>query len=433
MRSMFPTYDPQRPLDGQQYYPTSRAPSPAPFTSDRVSYISTSTEKAPFKRHDSAIGLVSGYEHIPAAAHADLEAVWKASEEEYPCDGRKVQFGLYQPAGHGTALSIGTSHEDLVYSLEKELTADAADNVPQPREFAVKKFSPTSPSSAPVAQLILPAKSTPAERSTTSTAIFPRKAAIAAIESISNSPQAAAIATFDPTAESPQAARMAQDAVATAYQDYSCDLVNRTRKQDNLGGVVAQYDLRHPRLGTCAVTVTKSQSATSSTGPRAKIAFHHPSATPAAIEADTLNLAFLDFAHNACVLDIPGLLALDSHYVVDTVVCALLAVAVIENDALVAGAVVFDAPPRTPLPRAKKAVVPTTGAASPEGSKKWFKRSESKREKQVVVVEEKEDEIKLPIIARGAIKVAGLTFRIGFWGVKVTAKAVVGVGKVLLK
>lgn len=433
---MFPTYDPQRPLDGQQYYPTSRAPSPAPFISNRTSFASTPVEKTPFKRFDSAVGLVNGYEHIPSAGHADLEAVWKASEEEYPCDGRKVQFGIYQPAGHGTALSIGTSHADLVYSLEKDITIDAPDDVPQPREFAVKKHCPTSPSSSPVAQLILPARSATAERPNTTTAIFPRKAAIAAIESISNSPQAAAIATFDPTAASPEAAQMAQHAVATAYQNYSCDLVNKTRKQDSLGGVVAQYDLRHPRLGTCAVTVSKSQSATSSTGPRAKIAFHHPSATPAAIEADTLNLAFLDFAHNACVLDIPGLLALDSHYVIDTVVCALLAVAVIENDALVAGAVVFDAPPRTPLPRAKKAAVQTAESTASEGSKKWFQRSDSKKEKQkqiVIAEEEKDEQVKLPIIARGAIKVAGLTFKVGFWGVKVTAKAVVGVGKVLLK
>ncbi|CZT15979.1 uncharacterized protein RCC_01819 [Ramularia collo-cygni] len=434
MRSMFPTYDPQRPLDGQRYYPTSRAQSPAVFTGDHSAHIASPVEKAPLKRYDSGVGLINGYEHIPAAAHADLEAVWKASEEEYPCDGRKVQFGLYQPEGHGTALSIGTSHADIVYSLEKDITIDAPVDVPQPREFAVKKHSPTSPCSSPVAQLILPAKSATAERHNTSTAIFPRKAAIAAIESISNSPQAVAIATFDPTADSPEAARMAQNAVAMAYRNYSCDLINKTRRQDSLGGVVAQYDLRHPVLGTCAVTVTKSQSATSSTGPRAKIAFHHPSATPAAIEADTLNLAFLDFAHNACVLDIPGLIALDSHYVIDTVVCALLAVAVIENDALVAGAVVFEAPPRTPLPRAKKQAIHTTEASSSDISKKWFKRSDSKKETQMVVVEdEKEEQVKLPIIARGAIKVVGLTFRVGFWGVKVTAKAVVGAGKVLLK
>lgn len=431
MRSMFPIYDPLRPLDGQQYYPTSRAPSPALLNSDQVSKVASPIEKAPLKRFDSAVGLVNGYEHIPAAAHADLEAVWKASEEEFPCDGRKVQFGLYQPAGHGTALSIGTSHEDLIYSMEKDITIDAAEDLPAPREFSIKKYSPTSPCSSPVAQLVLPAKS--AERPNTGTAIFPRKAAIAAIESISNSPQACAIATFDPTAESPAAARLAQNAVAVAYQNYSCDLVNKTRKQDSLGSVVAQYDLRHPTLGTCAVTVTKSQSATSSTGPRAKISFHHPSATPAAVEADTLNLAFLDFAHNACVLDIPGLLALDSHYMVDTVVCALLAVAVIENDALVAGALKFDAPPKTPLPRAKKPDLQTKDSSSSDASKKWFKRPDSKKGKQIVVAEEEEEQVKLPIIARGAIKVAGLTFRVGFWGVKVTAKAVVGVGRVLLK
>lgn len=432
MRSMFPTYDPNRPLDRQNYYPTSRAPLSPRYNIDQGHAIASPVEKAPLKRYDSGVCLVNGYEHIPAAGHADLEAVWKASEEEFPCDGRKVQFGLYQPAGHGTALSVGTSSEDLIYSLEKDVTIDAPYDVPPPREFVIKKHCPTSPCSSPVAQLILPSRSASSERLITSTAIFPRKAAIAAIESISNSPQACAIASFDPTAQSPQAASMAQTAVAIAYQNYSCDLVNKTRTQDSFDAVVAQYDLRHPALGVCAITVTKSLSAGSLTGPRAKIAFHHPSATAAAIEADTLNLAFLDFAHNACVLDIPGLLALDSHYIIDTVVCSLLAVAVIENDALVAETLTFEAPPRTPLQRLHKPGGKDTAGTSTDARKKWFERSESKKGKEVVVNKGPE-QVKLPLIARGAIKIAGVTFKVGFWGVKVGAKAVVGVGRILLK
>lgn len=42
--------------------------------------------------------------------------------------------------------------------------------------------------------------------------------------------------------------------------------------------------------------------------------------------------------------------------------------------------------------------------------------SSSRCEADAGTMEEKDDEIKLPIIARGAIKVAGLTFRVGFWG-----------------
>ncbi|SMY22022.1 unnamed protein product [Zymoseptoria tritici ST99CH_1A5] len=434
MRSMFPRYDPSRPLDGQQYYPTARAPSPATFDSDKVSKIGSPIERHSLKRYDSAVGLVNGYEHIPAAGHADLEAVWKASCEEFPCEGRKVQFGLHQPAS-GTAIAIGTSLEDLIFSMETDTQPIQPDASPAaPKQFTVNKHNPTAPSSTQVAQLTLPEHTTgiTSTKESSTTTIFPQAAALAAIASISNSPQAQAIATFDPTASSPEAARMAQDAVAVAFSRYCCDLTKRTRVRDSLGSVVAHYDLRHPTLGVCAVTVTKSQSEASNSGPRAKIAVHHPSATPAAVSAETLELAFLDFAHDACVLDLPGLLALDSHFVIDTVVCALLAVAVIENDALVREMVTFEAPPKTPVGFKGKSGVEG-------GEKKWFKRTESKkrREKQRKVVKKVKDEDELPGLARATIAVAGFGLKAAVWvvgtGVKVTAKVVIGVGKAVVK
>jgi hypothetical protein len=401
------------------------------FDSDKTSKIASPVERHHLKKHDSAVGLINGYEHIPAAGHADLEAVYKASCEDFPCEGRKIQFGLHQPA-NGIALAIGTSPEDLLYSMATE-EQPASTSSPAPKLFTVRKYSPTFPSSSQVAQLTVPehiSGNTPDKDH--STTIFPQAAALAAIASISNSPQARSIATFDPTASSPEAARMAQDAVAVAFSRYCCDLVQRSRHADALGAVTAHYDLRHPMLGTCAVTVTKSHAPGSMTGPRAKISFHHPSATPAAVEADTLNLAFLDFANDACVLDIPGLLALDTRWVVDTVLTALLAVAVIENDALVKEITTFAAPPKTPVGSAKgKKSLRTTGE-----ERKRLKRSESRREKKDKAVTVK-DEDDLPGLARATIKVAGFGIKAAVWvvgtGVKVGVKVVVGVGRAVVK
>jgi hypothetical protein len=424
-------------LDGQQYYPTARAPSPATFDSDKVSKVASPTERQLLKRYDSAVGLVNGYEHIPGAGHADLEAVWKASCEDFPCEGRKVQFGLHQPT-NGTALAIGTSPQDLIFSMETDTQPIAPDSSPAPKNFTIKKHNPTSPDSTQVAQLTLPAPTTgitPTKEEATT--IFPQAAAMAALNAISNSPQARSIATFDPTASSPEAARMATDAVAVAFSRHCADLIKRTRRRDSLGSVVASYELRHPTLGTCAVTVTKSHAVGSVTGPRAKISFHHPSATPAAVEADTLNLAFLDFAHDSCVLDIPGLVALDGSWVIDTVITALLAVAVIENDALVRDMVTFEAPPKTPvLSKGKRRGSVGTQGTSAGERKSLFKRSVSKNEKLRKLAKVK-DEDELPGLARATIVVAGFGIKAAVWvvgtGVKVTAKMVIGAGKAVLK
>ncbi|KAF7188681.1 hypothetical protein HII31_09933 [Pseudocercospora fuligena] len=413
MRSIFPQYDPARALDEQQYYPTTRAPPPS-YTSPIVPQSHHSMPRHEAQRFDSAVGLVDRYEHIPAAGHADLEALWKASIESFPCDGRKVQFSLVQ-ASAGTSLAIGTSREDIIYQMDRvDITKQESG-----KEYDINKLCPTAPCSTPVSHLVLPQSSVPSNKKMSATAIFPRMAAMSAVEAISNSPQAAEIATFDPFATSREAESLAQDAVTAAHADYSCDLIKRSRKRDSLGSVTAAYDLKHPSLGTMAITLTKSTSNTSSTGPRAKISLHHPSATPAAIAADTLNLAFLDFAHDACVLDIPGLLALDSHYVIDTVISALFAVAVIENDIMVREQVTFEPPPKTPVQNKKKAE--RRNSIGSVTSKKWQRK---KKDRNITEPEQ----VELPGFGRAVVGLSWMAVKGAFWvvgtGVKVGVKIV---------
>ncbi|GIZ37513.1 hypothetical protein CKM354_000095800 [Cercospora kikuchii] len=435
MRSIFPQYDPSRPLDHQSYYPTARVQSPPAYHSPVASSIGSPIQRQELKRYDSAVGLVDGYEHIPAAGHADLEALWKASIESYPCDGRKVQYNLYQATSDPSIkLAVGTSHEDVMYSMMRQSTSGTS-----PKRYALRKHCPTAPCSSPVSELVLPEKSEdPRAKELEVTTIFPQTAAMAAIEAVADSPRARNIATFDPSAQSAEAARLAQDAVAEAHQEYACDLINKSRKRDALSSTVeAHYDLKHPQLGVCAITVTKSHRSTG--GAAAKISFHHPSATPAAVSADTLNLAFLDFSHDACVLDLPGLLALDSRFVVDTVVSALLAVAVIENEALVREQITFAAPPvQHPVAGASKDKKKSSNATKPSrrssvsstaSSKTNFlaRRKEKKEIKEMVAVQPpiKEEKEEFPGFTRAVFGLVGLGIKGSWWVAKTSVKVAV--------
>ncbi|CAK3815711.1 Hypothetical predicted protein [Lecanosticta acicola] len=449
MRSLFPVYDPSRPLDRQSYYPNPDAVSPPISVSESFSKISRPVDRAPVKRNDSALGLVDGYEHIHAAAHCDMVALWKASRDEHPVAGRKVQLGLYQPPGNGKSLAIGTSPQDLIYSLTRDHDID--DSGLAPKQFAIKKHCPIAPATSSVAKLSLPQWKSDklGKEINESTAIFPHAAALDAIEAIADSSEAQHIAAYDPTAQSQQAAHLAQDAVNEAHRRYSCNLIKRARTRDTLGAVTAAYALVHPIIGTCAVTVSKSFSSTggggggAGGGPRAKISLHHPSATPAAVAADTLNLAFIDFAHDACVIDLPGLLALKSHYILDTVLSSLLAVAVLENDILMRETTTFGPPPRAPVGRK-----PSFRGSEIEKDRKKEKGKKGKRlglKKRREVTEMVESspwpEEELGGLAKGTLAVMELGFKAAAWvivggvkvGFKVGGMGVEALGKVAKK
>lgn len=435
MRSIFPQFDHTRGFQEQQYYPHMRSPTPT-LPSEKVSKLGSPDCKRPdLERFDSAVALVDGYEHIPVGTKADMVAVWNASSDIFPCAGRKCQLGLHQPYAQSTSLAIGTSPDQLLYSMSKVTPSVLYKEATTQCVLAVNKHCPQKDLTQTVAQMGLPDPTrTAKERENDVVTIFPQMAAINAIEAVGNSPAAAHIATFDPTASGPEAKRLAQDAVSEAHTRHRCQLVRATRKRDSLGAVTATYQLEHPHLGTFAITVTRSTAggARHSRDPRAKISLHHPSATPAAVAAENLILAFLDFARNSCVLDIPGLLALEGPYVIDTVVCALLAVAVIENDALMAETLTFDAPPTKPFaappsPKRKaRSASPQGGSSDSANGRRWWGRGGGKKGKKA----KREDQVELPLATEAALGLLSFSFKTAVFvlevGVKVTAGMIVG-------
>ena len=386
---------------------------------------------------NSGVALTDSLESLPAADDGDLIALWNASCGQFPVAGRKVQLSLHQPSGSGTSLAIGISGGKLFYLMETMAVEPPPGETRTAKQLSVKRQCPQEDMSMPVAQLEL--SSTTADTSSSHalmTTVFPHLAALNAIEFAANTPTALAIARFDPTAASPEAAQLPHDAVAEAHVRYRSDLVRTTRGRDSVGAVAASYQLCHPALGILAVTVNRAKSRGPYLDPKAKISLHHPSATPAAVAAETLVLAALDFARDACILDVPALLALEDPYIIDTSICALLAVAVIENDMIKAETLTFDPPPTTPISTKRKArsnspisTASSTSSRSSRSSRKWYKPF-SKRNKVLEIQEPPPVEEPLPALTQGALALLGFSFKTAVWllgaGVKVAGNIVVG-------
>lgn len=414
MRSIFPQYDHNKPVNQQKYFPTVSSPTRS-LRSEQVSKIGSPVEvgAAKVQRFDSAVTLVDGYEHIPIADSSDLLALWEASSDKSRIGLRKVQLGLHKP--QGANIAIGRSIDELIYSMESALQSSTPKNQ---RQYAILKHGSHETAASPVSQLALPSKlAAKGSIKSDPVTIFPQMAAVNAIESLSNSPAAIEIATFDPTGDSPAAAKLAQDVVAKAHKTYDCQLTQSTDTRPSVYSTnkTVTYSLAHPSHGTFTITARtpcNAQSRTSGT----KISLHHPSASPTAIACDSLVLASIDLGREACVLDTPGLVALNSRYIIDIAITAVLAVAAVEAEALMEEPLTFAAPPKSPY---------APGSVSSK-KKKGYRRSKlmSKAKEEVFGNEQ----VELPLVTRGAIALVGLSFKAAIavleLGVKATTSVV---------
>ena len=195
MKSIFPEYDSGRPLAQQAYYPTNQAYAQS-LPSAKVSKVSSPIRRPSIKRFDSALALVDGYEHIPFAENGDLVSLWKASNDHFPVAGRKVQLSLHQPTTRDTAITVGASANERLFSMSR---TPAQTSAGEAKHWTVEKHEGSHDGVVvPVAQLTVRAQSASDDKSQAEgTAIFPQAAAVHAIEAVANSAAAAAIATFD--------------------------------------------------------------------------------------------------------------------------------------------------------------------------------------------------------------------------------------------
>lgn len=350
-RSMFPQYDHTKPLSQQHYFPQMSA-SPNQLVMANISRAENASPCPPLKRHDSAVGLVNGYEDVPKATAEDILTIWHASTTTCPPIGRKVQLDIQQPASQGMSLTVGANGTAL-YTMQTSSPNPSSQPKEGSKDLIIHKTCPESALPTPISQLYLQPSTSKPSATAPPTTIFPHQAALDAIQTAANTPLASAIAASDPTGTSPAAARLAQNAVSQAHRLHTCTIRRASRhRATSTGAVTAQYTLAHASLGNLIITVSpanRNDSNNTTADPKAIISLHHPRATPAALAAQTLALLTLDFRAQSCVLDTPGVLALDEPYMLDVAVSAVLAVAVLENELLVKESVEFAPPPREPL------------------------------------------------------------------------------------
>ncbi|KAF2725098.1 hypothetical protein K431DRAFT_216483, partial [Polychaeton citri CBS 116435] len=452
-QSMFPTYDHSKSLYQQQYFPHGSSlnmlvPTPVPV----IAKGSSASEKQMLKRADSAMGLTAGYEHIPRADEDDLVCLFKASTGKLTKSVRKLHLSVRQPDGSGMSLSIGSSAGTDLYTL-----ASQRDLYRAVRVLTIVKHHAREKATVSAAQLEL--ATTMSSRikcsdaiSSEITKIFPHIAALKAIEAMAESPEASTLTHSDPLATTNDATRISRKAILNARCSHEAALVRKSHARDSTGAATAIYELQHPSLGVFAVHVDRSQPVTSSRcSPKAKITMHHPSATPAAILAETLVLASLDFARDSCVLDLPALMALGSPYILDTVVCTLFAVTIAENDHVTSESLIFDPPPLAAAlskdiaikARRSRSSGPASATSRDLASdivalkqKKWYKpfSSKSKMEKEI---EKQKGFDELPALTQAALALLGISFKTAVFvleaSVKVTAGLVIGASHVASK
>ncbi|RMY95094.1 hypothetical protein D0862_08828 [Hortaea werneckii] len=370
MRSMFPQYDPSKPLDRQHYFPSIAVP---PMPTGKVSKEASPLERSTLHRFDSAVGLDNDRCDVPTADANDVMAIWSASNDMAPRSPRKIQLSVCQNV-QSDAITIEAFPNQPIFSVDKALPQSPSQTSKAAKQLSVEKHDPRDGSAVQVAQLVLPEIKARDDKATEDTlVIFPQAAALSALEAAANSPAAQEIATFDPSARSPEATRLAQDAVAEAQRRYGCHLSRKINKRDSLGAQTTAYTLEHSALGSLTVTINSSGKQHEFKALGRRICVHHPTATPAAIAAETLVLASLDCSQQTCVLDVTGILALNCRYLVDTVMATLLAVASMEMGKSTGETPTFAPPPKSPFGEKKRGRNKRAGKAS--DSRKWYKRS----------------------------------------------------------
>ncbi len=482
MQSIFPTYNPNVPLTHQQYRPRVSplnlrvAPekiSRAPYSPDF--YSSSSSSATPF------------------TPLYDLQGLWDAANGKHHAEAAETYIlQMHRPSQtppskkapktpEAPALTFGVSSLEPFFcmthsgpSLLREAGHDPA-KLDEDDEIIVRRHHPMKSKSLPVAHLTIRAPppfqrhsssgtihsvDTQTESPSLVTTIYPKLAALAALDIAANSPAASSIAQFDPDATSPAAQRLAEDAVRGAAERESCCL----QWTQSSGGSTSsgRYELFHPSLGIFAIStqgniqggLSLSQPPTSSPSPSAKtghttakIEIHAPAHCvsrgdfpPRKDSVRNESLATLDLAKDTLSIDGAALQRIDNPFLVDVVVSTLLAVAVAETrrEQAVAKAFMFAGPPSATAAAATEKETAKKAKRDAREKKATQARSKGKgkadeREGGATVWDRPAEKEELPRLTRGILSGLQIGFSATVWvlgvGVKVASGTVVVVSK----
>jgi hypothetical protein len=312
MRSMFPVYDPTVPLRNQAYQPPQ--PSPTHITRTQISRSPYSTDSyVPHSniRASSSSASVSQPKPFFTPSHL-LDNLWLATNGQEEPAVQLYTLRMHRATAANPTITFGTTPSLPFYSLAQSNLANGHDVPSIMNELLIQRHHPTQPRVLPIAHLDLiapPSLDTgmfnPQQQETTTllTSIYPKLAALQALDAAANSPAASHIAIADPGAQSPAAQRLAEDVLAGAAQRECCALAWTRDDPQQQANPWAQhipsegsYQLHHPTLGTFPIKVEGDCSVinAASTRPVTAIYGHNAPMTPPATSRKPASIAILN-------------------------------------------------------------------------------------------------------------------------------------------
>jgi hypothetical protein len=386
---MFPEYDPNLPLSQQPYYPAKNLPRP-------------SLERSARYHQQIPADLPSPTSPTPAAGLSQLQALWNAaSGQNGVFHSDKIKLTMYRDE-----IGVGSTATEVRFGSREGRTLYSVSPSDASSELTVRRHHPARTGIVPVAQLDV---ATLLKNTKSETTIFPQQAAFNALEAAARTHKANAIAQYDPRASSPQAAQLAFDAVSEAKAHESCRLV---RIVPNITAEHS-YELWHPHAGAFAISIDGAfDFATKS---EARIRLYRPVYT-GKIQTKPATLICLNLNTETLEVDVASFRSLQSKHMIDSAICAVLAVAFTESRLaeIKVKAETFAAPPSDPK---KESLIQKT------------RRSGWRRSKKIGEKQGADEKEKLPSVTRGILFLLGFSFEAVVWllglGVKVLSKVII--------
>ncbi|KAL6706596.1 hypothetical protein ACN47E_005352 [Coniothyrium glycines] len=289
MRSMFPIYDPAIPLGRQAYKPTQASPTQIPRA--QISRSPYSAES--YIPHGNV--RISKTAPLPPprpffTPSSLLDNLWLATNGQEEPAVQIYTLKMHRATAANPTITFGTTPSLPFYSLAQSNLAGNYEVPSIMNELLIQRHHPTQPRVLPVAHLDIIAPPSldsgmfdaqHQEPTTLLTSIYPKLAALQALDAAANSPAASRLALSDPGAQSPAAQRLAEDVLAGAAQRECCALAWTRDDPQQQPNPWAQhmpsegtYQLHHPSLGTFPIATEGDCSVINNPSTRPITAFY---------------------------------------------------------------------------------------------------------------------------------------------------------------
>jgi hypothetical protein len=269
IHSMFPVYNPSLPLAGQSYRPQNVAP-----------LVLISPEKVSKPEYSPNLQQEFAKAKDPAfiTPASDLPSLWSTANGQMSTpDPRNFSLKMFRPSSSmqkKQKITFGSSESKPFYTLSKSHPNPSEED--EDHELLISRHHTSKEDILPISHLHLqpppPPTISKSNRgsllsdihvpSSHITSIAPILATLHSLDSAAKTPQAHTLALVDPNATSPAAARLAERAVAEATARESCTL-----SWTPICPRTGKYELHHPSLGVFTIITEGDVASALESGP----------------------------------------------------------------------------------------------------------------------------------------------------------------------